>query len=462
MQAAAAENISHSNCFFIKFEEARETMKEADLMLNALLRANENSKQLNGMWKQASEQLMAERVSLLKEIEQLKYSIHLREAENETLQDEFYSGMTELRNSVSLLQGYFMEVRDEVDDRFKDLFADVLMMGKEMHNFSCNSRSLLEDNVSEIIQKEFELYVLYLCHAGELISKHPHIVKSGQRPIRQLECSQSENNSPNVLNNQDGNPNRTAEEKIDQGESVRELEHEELSEPESNLLFENWSLKKELERKEVLLQGLLFDFTVLQEAASKKKDIKDETEKLFAALSQLRQELHLKTSQLDELLLHHKKLETTLIDTENALLVSSSDLEVAREKIDALSDQNAELRMLLKDLYLKNSEVENQLEEQKEVVKELEKEILHLTSVDKKLLSSVEDVEEDLREVIAVRDRLQEDLREVTNERDRLYEEVCSLNHKLDMAYELADEKEAIATEARQVYRVINSKDIAW
>ncbi|KAI9195107.1 hypothetical protein LWI28_011738 [Acer negundo] len=457
-EADSNEKINHSSCFISKFEEARETMKEADFMLNALLKANENSKQLNGMWKQASEQLMAERSSLLEEIEQLKSSLHLKEAENESLQDHIQSGMLEIVNSMSLLQGCFLQVQKEVEDRFKELYSDVLSMGGEMCNFICNSRSLMEDNISEIVRKEFELFVLYFCHVREIISTVPCAVKSSFHPIRQQECHSITNTSQRVcMNAQDDIliTYKKGAEEVDKSELVRNME-DELCESESNLSYENWSLKRELERKEVLLQGLLFDFSLLQESASNKKDIKDETEKLYSSLNQLRHELHTKTSQLDDLLLQHKKLETNLADTENALLISSSDLELAKESIDALYDQNAELRVLLKDIYLKNSAAEDQLEEQKEVVKGLEKEILHLTSVDEKLLSSVESVEEDLRKVTADRDKLheeiesvEEDLRKVTSERDNLYEEVCSLNSMLEMTYALADEKEAVAVEAR-------------
>ncbi|KAK2647075.1 hypothetical protein Ddye_022270 [Dipteronia dyeriana] len=459
-EAYSNEKINHSSCFLSKFEEARETMKEADFMLNALLKANENSKQLNGMWKQASEQLMAERSSLLEVIEQLKSSLHLKEAENESLQDHIQSGMLEIVNSMSLLQGCFLQVQKEVEDRFKELYSDVLSMGGEMRNFICNSRSLMEDNISEIIRKEFELFVLYFCHVREIISTVPCAVKSSFHPIRQQECHSITNTSQKVcMNGQDDIliTYKKGAEEGDKSELVRNMEDEKPCESESNLLYENWSLKRELERKEVLLQGLLFDFSLLQESASNKKDIKDETEKLFSALNQLRHELHMKTSQLDDLLLQHKKLETNLADTENALLVSSSDLELAKESIDALYDQNAELRVLLKDIYLKNSAAEDQLEEQKEVVKGLEKEILHLTLVDEKLLSSIESVEEDLRKVTADRDKLheeiesvEEDLRKVTSERDNLYEEVCSLNSMLEMTYALANEKEAVAVEARQ------------
>ncbi|ESR32513.1 hypothetical protein CICLE_v10004126mg [Citrus x clementina] len=358
--AVASETSNHASSFFSKFEEARETMREADSMLNTLLKANENAKQLNDKWRQAGEQLMADRASLTDEVEQLKFLIRLKEEENELLMDHLHFNMSEIDTSISLLEECFLQVQKEVEDRFKELYSDALLMGRDVHHFISNSKSLQDDIFSGIMEKGFQQFVFYL-----------------------------------------------------------------------HLSYENLSLKKELQRKEVLLQGLLFDFSLLQESASNKKDIKDETEKLFSTLSQVRQDLDRKASQLDNLLLQHEKLEASLTDTENALVI-------AKGTIDTLSDQNADLRVLLKDLYLKKSQAEEHLEEQKEVITGLEKEILHRTSEDKrdKLCEEVESVEEELRKV--------------SKERDKLWEEICSLNDKLAMAYALADENEAIAVEARQ------------
>ncbi|PQM39771.1 hypothetical protein Pyn_16358 [Prunus yedoensis var. nudiflora] len=132
------------------------------------------------------------------------------------------------------------------------------------------------------------------------------------------------------------------------------------------------------------------------------------------------------------------RLEDHLTDTEKALLLSNSNLEQAKDTINTLSEQNSEFKVLLNDLYLKNSEANEQLAEQKEVVKGLEKEILHLTSsMETKLLCQVEGIEDELRRVIS--------------ETDGLLEEVASLNDKLEMAYAISDEHEAISIEALQL-----------
>lgn len=122
------------------------------------------------------------------------------------------------------------------------------------------------------------------------------------------------------------------------------------------------------------------------------------------------------------------------------MFVSNSDLEQAEGTVDIVSNQIAELRVLLKDLYLRKSEVEEQLEEQQEVVKSLEEEILRMnSSTEKKLISSIEDMEDDLRRV--------------TIERDQLREQVGALQDKLEIAYAIADENEANAVEARPMHK---------
>lgn len=440
-EAAADQIISHASRFLTKFEEAHTTIKEADFMLNALLKENENAKQVTVMWKQAGEEWLVEKASLIKEVEQLKSLIQLKEGENTVLQDHIHCSLVEMGDSMFFLEGFFLQMQKDVEERFRELYTAIISTGREILYSICNSRTSLEDIYSEIVEKEFALFVLYHCYIGEDFKRIIPGLNADHGFLRfgRQECNLVMNNLQKSCSSDEGNSMINGIEGIEEGDqsvAARDLEAE-LGQTSENLIYENLSLKKELERKEVLLKGLLFDFSLLQESASNKKDIKDETEKLILALSQVRCELEMKTSQLDDLLVQHRKLEGHLADTENALFISISDLEQAQESLDNLSDQNAELRVLLKDLYIKKSETEDQLEEQKDVIKGLEKEILRLTSsVEKKLMSSVEDIEDKLSRI--------------TDERDGLHEEVCSLKDKLEMAYALADENEAIAVEARQ------------
>ncbi|ONI27869.1 hypothetical protein PRUPE_1G108800 [Prunus persica] len=429
-----------ASSFLTKFEEAHATVKEADVMLNALMEANENAKELTGLWKQTGEELMLEKASFIEEVEHLKNSVRLKERENELLQDQSRYNLVEIAKSLSLLEECFMQLKSEVEDRFKVLYADTFSMGREIHCFISKSRSLLEEICAETLEKQFAIFVLHQCLTGELIHKIPCFnVGSGFRSSQQQEGLSITNKQQKMWSSCEDDIALTSNiSKDDNDQSgVTNLKAGELSLSRDSLMHENLSLKEELQRKDALLEGLHFDFRMLQESASNTMDIKDETEKLIKSLSQIQNELKIKTCQLDDMLFQHKKLEDHLTDTERALLLSNSNLEQAKDTINTLSEQNFELKVLLNDLYLKNSEANEQLEEQKEVVKGLEKEILHLTSsMETKLLCQVEGIGDELRRVIS--------------ERDGLLEEVASLNDKLEMAYAISDEHEAISIEARQ------------
>ncbi|XVF28133.1 hypothetical protein REPUB_Repub15cG0002700 [Reevesia pubescens] len=64
VEALSDDKAGPPKSFFQTFEEAHATMKEADCMLNALLKANENKNVLNSIWRQASEELIVEKSNL--------------------------------------------------------------------------------------------------------------------------------------------------------------------------------------------------------------------------------------------------------------------------------------------------------------------------------------------------------------------------------------------------------------
>lgn len=436
MQVEGDDEVDRARSFLTKFEQACLTIREADIMLNSLLKANENAKQLTGMWKQTGEELMEERESLIEEVKYLKSSICMKERE----QDETHYKLAEIASSLGSLEECFMQLKIDVEKRIKDICSDAYSMGKEMLSSVGNSRALLEDICYETLEKGLASFVLYQCHLGEHIRKIPYFkVDTGFQLSRSPESYRELKKLQKICSSGKDEIMVTCKKSIDEGdqsEVASNAEGDELGLSLDSLINENLSMKKELQRKEVLLEGLLFDFRLLQESASNRKDIKDETENLKCSLSQIRHELETKT---DDMLIQNRKLEHHLNDTEKALLISNSKLDQAIKEIETFSDQNAELKMLLKDVYIRKSEAEEQLEEQKEVVKSMENEILQLTSsAEIKFLSSVESIEDNSRRI--------------ANERDQLVEEVQLLNNKVEMAYALAEENEAIAVEACQVH----------
>ncbi|KAH1116640.1 hypothetical protein GLYMA_17G038700v4 [Glycine max] len=422
--------------FLTKFMEAHATVQEADLTLHALTEAYEDSKQLTAMWKQAGEDLMIERASLVEEIQKLKFSIFHKEEENRLLKDHIHFSLMDMTNSVSMLEEHFLQMQIDVEKKFLTMYSDILVTGQEMLYFMHNLRSSVEDICSQMVGEGFISFVLYNCCVTELVSKfactsvNRDLQSARPGELHKLPQICSSVAAPAISTGKEG------AEKRDQCVLIQKVQ-EQPDLPNVNVLYENMALRKELERKQELLEGLLFDFRLLQEQASNSKDIKDQTEKLIFSLTQVRYELEIKASQLDDILVQNRKLEGSLADTEKALTTSNYDLQLAKESIEKLSNQNVELRELLKELYANKTEADGKLEEHKEVIRGLEKEISNLTaSQENQSLALFESIEDELNQVII--------------ERDQLHEEVCVLNGKLEMAYSLADEKEAIAMEARQ------------
>ncbi|KAF1867703.1 hypothetical protein Lal_00050136 [Lupinus albus] len=427
------KDVKPADVFLTNFMEANATVKEADLMLHALTEAFEDSKQVTVMWKQAGENLMIERASLADDIQKLKLTICLKEEENHLLKEYIHVSLTEMTNSVSMLEECFLHVQTDVEKRFMMMFPDVLVAGQEMLYFINNLRSSVEDLCSQIVGEGFLSFVVSNSRIIEHVSKYTsnfvqHDFKSNrQGGLHSLpkNCSNGTEAVTSIGN--EGTLKR------DQCGNVQE--EPDMSNVE--VKYENTTLRKELERKQELLEGLLFDFRLLQESASNSKDVKDHTEKLIFSLSEVQYELEIKQGQLDDLLVKNRTLEGSLADIEKASTASNYELQLAKESIDKLSDQNTELRELLKEFYGKKSEAEGQLDEHKEVIKGLEKEITNLAALlENQSLSLFENIDDELRIVI--------------NERNQLQEEVCALNDKLEMAYSFVDEKEAIAIEARQ------------
>ncbi|KAK4767541.1 hypothetical protein SAY86_015291 [Trapa natans] len=434
-EEAATDKLKSAHNFLMRLEETSTTIDEANLVLNELTKANENAKHLTHTWKQTTEALISGRTSLIKEVEDLKISLYEKEKENELLKDIIDHAFVEVEESISFLKACSTQTQRDVDGMLKDVHADVLSMRQDVLNILCNSKSSVEDLYSEILEKSFAIFVLHEVYV-ERISMLPNLIlEQGFQTFHHLERHQISQYAT-FYKGQNG-PTIADEEGLkreDQSESWRKFNVERVP------LYRDYDyadLVKELERKEVLLNGLLFDFALLQESASNTKIKLDETENRLLSLNMVQKEVDIKTCQLEEMIVQCREIEGRLACTEKDLNTTVSDLEQAKRTIENLSDQNMELRAVLNDLYLKKSKVEEQLDEQQEVIKGLEEEILHLTTPTDGKILSVEYKENELELLV--------------RERDQLLDEVCSLNNKLHLAYSLADEKEAVAAEAQQV-----------
>ncbi|XP_068661791.1 kinesin-like protein KIN-12E isoform X2 [Aristolochia californica] len=497
----AEEKLRQANHLLVKFEEAQETMKEADVMLNALLKVNEDVKQEAEGWKQTSEVLRTERLALVKENEQLEASIILNEEQYLSYQEQINADLTDVMESISSLQTYFLQTQRSFSDEFEVMYADILSFMQELRNCARTARSVLEDIWSNIMESSFVSFVSYQCHLQTLHEKllHIHVDTCFPASFRSFsetdnvnykslgllqefrssvdQVANLENNKLNLeLDSQsikeanayhptylrqssidvpvdvilgplfqdkdslspDTSPSRISRElgllscKIENHISSKKEMGSAVS------ISENLSLQRELARKNVLLEGLLFDLRLLQESTSETRDIREEAEMTVASLNQVQRDLDIKTNLLDHTLVQLSELKSHLSESQAALSISKSELKQANEAIEVLLSENADLRGRLDDMNTKKTYTQEQLEEKQKVIEGLEREVLEMgTSAKERILTSVEDIENELRTV--------------RNERDQLHVEVASLSDKLEMSNALADENEAIAIEARQL-----------
>uniref|UniRef100_A0A7N0TKP3 Kinesin motor domain-containing protein n=1 Tax=Kalanchoe fedtschenkoi TaxID=63787 RepID=A0A7N0TKP3_KALFE len=418
MLLQSEREMESASSFLTKFLEAQSTIKEADIMLNALVDANERSKQLTSMWRQAGKDLLVEKASLLDEVEQLKHSAALHKKENVLLQEELEHSCMELRGSMSFLETSFTEMQLGMEEHLKAVYSELSSIVQGLLSCIHGQHPLYG---KDVIENEFVLSLPQECYNDGSEKERPDPVVSamGHYPA----CQTNNNDRINM---------NTAQYIAARRQSTS---HECLA--EGDLIQENDLLKKEIKRNDGALNDLLFDFSLLHESTSKMKDEKDENQKLVLSLNSIPKELELKIKQLDSVQAEHEKSKRQLSENESLLSSMNTDVEQAKEMIEILSAQNAELGTLVEDLYNKKSETEEQLEEQKKMVRSLEKEVLQLShSTDNNLVSSTESVEDVLREA--------------ADEKSSLIEEIKHLKDKLEMARALADENEALVVEARQ------------
>ncbi|CAI9119063.1 OLC1v1020726C1 [Oldenlandia corymbosa var. corymbosa] len=430
MQITNGHRDIKADSFFTKFEEVQGTMEEADCMLNTLLQSNEDAKKLSSIWNQANSDLALQKSNLIGEITQQSSSIYMQEDSNELLQDQMHFMLKEIATLMSLLDSSFQQY---VEDLCNTTYSDAILTVKETLNNISSLRSRVED-ISSLVKENGIVYFLpnryYLRESNEVsqLDRNLDVLVSSLDVEEEVAVLHSESREKGA---------EVAKEECWIEKCGRSAAKPKDGVVHDDMIMENLKLKRALEHKEALLKGLLFDFSLLQESTSRRKDAKDDAVKMYVTLIQVQKELKMKTDELDNVRTQCAMLEGCLTETEKSLSATNFDLEQVRGELDVLSDRNAELRKLVKDLYQKKSEAEQQLQEQTDTIKDLANEILRMaSSAEESLALSVKDIKDDVARV--------------TMERDSLLDQLQALKDKLDFVYALTDEKDAIISEARQ------------
>lgn len=207
-------------------------------------------------------------------------------------------------------------------------------------------------------------------------------------------------------------------------------EFELLEKLAKQVIVENSNLQSELGRKDEIVEGLLFDLRLLQESSSNKQDQKDEIEELTASLEALEVELN-------ENIVKKQVLESQLKEKVAMIAMLEADVSREGELVRSLFSEIEMLTESVKDALKAKETTEVELVEVKKANESFEMELVQLESA----LA-------EMRTLVGSRTR---ELDSISCRRDDLYAEVIELRKELEMAKALAEENEAIATEAKQV-----------
>ncbi|KAM4098807.1 hypothetical protein ACJW30_07G107100, partial [Castanea mollissima] len=165
----AAQKAAEASCIIAKFEEAQETMKDADIIINKLVIANEEMKLDVERMKEREVELVNDKSLLMDEVQSLQAINDVKHQQFESLEKQLGTHLTETRDLVMEFEGIIKEVHTTCYQNFMSLGCDFHCMKSLLLNSTKLVRSWLEDVWSQIIVKDCAVSVLHLCHMGILL-----------------------------------------------------------------------------------------------------------------------------------------------------------------------------------------------------------------------------------------------------------------------------------------------------
>ncbi|KAK9077288.1 hypothetical protein SSX86_005625 [Deinandra increscens subsp. villosa] len=144
----AAQQAAEASCVYAKFTEAQYTIKEADIMINELLIANETMKLDIKAMKKKEVTLINERDMILQ---------------------RFESDTSGMKKEIEELEGMIFQIHSIVDQDLMPIASDFFCIKARIQDSSKLIQSWIEDIWSEIIAKDCIVSVLRVCHMGILL-----------------------------------------------------------------------------------------------------------------------------------------------------------------------------------------------------------------------------------------------------------------------------------------------------
>ncbi|OMP01569.1 hypothetical protein COLO4_11727 [Corchorus olitorius] len=165
----ATQKAAEASCVLAKFEEAQDTITEADIMINGLMIANETMKLDIKRQKQVEAALVNERDALINQVQSLQSINIVKDQQLEDLKEQFGTSLTETRYVVAELEGLVTELQTAFSQNILAVACDCHFLKSLLFDSVKLARSWLEDVWSEIIVKDCAVSVLHLCHTGILL-----------------------------------------------------------------------------------------------------------------------------------------------------------------------------------------------------------------------------------------------------------------------------------------------------
>lgn len=167
------------------------------------------------------------------------------------------------------------------------------------------------------------------------------------------------------------------------------------------------------------------------------KDRKDDFEEMEFQLKSLERDLAIKSSDLDLALDQCHTLEMKLLEKQDIIADLQSHLDKFQESLHLVSDKNHQMKGKIDHLILDKETMQEEIMDKRKMIERLEEENLNQCASIAKMSELLEDFKCDFVKV--------------NQEKNCLESETNALKEQLEMAHVLADEHEAVATEARQV-----------
>ncbi|KAL9327432.1 hypothetical protein ACSQ67_008077 [Phaseolus vulgaris] len=161
-----AQKSQEASCILAKFEEAQDTMREADIMINGLVIANESMKIDIKILKETEVKLLNENRILVSNIESLQNVVDLKHREIEDLVE---SSLVETRDLTVKLDDVIKEFQLMMTENFMSLACDLECLKSQCLYSTKLIQPWLEKVWSEIVFKDCAMSVLHLCHMGILL-----------------------------------------------------------------------------------------------------------------------------------------------------------------------------------------------------------------------------------------------------------------------------------------------------